>query len=201
MKSVLIYGDSNVYGVAQFSKGRLAHDQQWPILASAMLGDDWCVVPQGLPGRVAGDYVTGEREYWNGRSAYQGTCKSALPVDYVIIALGTNDLQSRYERSAQQIRQDLSWYIAATRQYAEDYHKESPKLIYMLPFSFRPNEYFVASREKWEELRQMEWPEGAEVVIIDNPDIGPDGVHLSVQGHKTVAEYIANKLKEMENKS
>ena len=46
----------------------------------------------------------------NGKDTFISTFRTASPVDIVIIALGTNDLQSIYNKTGQKIIEDLLWY-------------------------------------------------------------------------------------------
>src|SRR5262249_55602170 len=61
-----------------------------------MLGADWWVVEEGLPGRttVLDDPIEGIHK--NGLTYLPPCLESHLPVDVVTIALGTNDLKTRF---------------------------------------------------------------------------------------------------------
>ena len=91
------------------TKKRIVDSMQWPNLLQAMLGSKYKIIQEGLPGRLAGNDEK-EKLYKNGQSTFECIFRTSSPVDIVIIALGTNDLQLKYHKSIQQITDDLVWY-------------------------------------------------------------------------------------------
>ena len=92
MKTVVCFGDSNTWGCIPGSGGqRLPREQRWPVILQRLLGEDWDVIAEGLGGRTA----TIERPDSEGRNGlpYLLPClHSHVPVDVVVVFLGTNDV-------------------------------------------------------------------------------------------------------------
>ena len=118
MKKILIYGDSNTWGDNFITGERIPDDKQWPHILEANL-KDYKILQEGLPGRIAGDYED-IKKYKNGKDSFLSTFRVNAPVDIVIIALGTNDLQLRYDKSSDEVIKILKWYKEAILNQFED---------------------------------------------------------------------------------
>ena len=107
MNTILCYGDSNTYGRApmqrlddqrRFGPGGTAADagERWTGVMRQVLGADWWIVEEGLPGRttVLDDPIEGIHK--NGLTYLPPCLESHRPIDVVTIALGTNDLKFRF---------------------------------------------------------------------------------------------------------
>jgi lysophospholipase L1-like esterase len=100
MRTILCYGDSNTHGTAPMEHledgRRFGHGERWVSVMRQILGADWWVVEEGLPGRttVLDDPIEGIHK--NGLTYLTPCLESHLPVDVVIISLGTNDLKTRF---------------------------------------------------------------------------------------------------------
>ena len=58
-----------------------------------------------MPGRLAGNEEI--KKYKNGKDTFISIFKTNAPVDTVIISLGTNDLQLKYNKASEKIISDL----------------------------------------------------------------------------------------------
>ncbi len=89
MKSILVYGDSLVWGRNASQKDRHSFDDRWPnVLASKL--KDVTVWEAGLGGRTT-DLEFAGRPGRNGLKHLPVALLQAAPLDLVILALGTND--------------------------------------------------------------------------------------------------------------
>ena len=52
-RRVLCYGDSNTYGYDPARDGRYGEDERYPRVLQHLLGSEWAVIEEGLPGRTA----------------------------------------------------------------------------------------------------------------------------------------------------
>mgnify|MGYP001795179893 CR=1 FL=1 len=106
MANILIYGDSNTHGTAPLEVlgGFTRHPKgsRWPDVVAAALPDHE-VIAEGLPGRttVHDDPVEGGNR--NGLSVLPAIVLSHVPLDLVVIMLGTNDLKPRFGVTAFEI--------------------------------------------------------------------------------------------------
>jgi lysophospholipase L1-like esterase len=93
MATILCYGDSNTWGFDPATCERLPREKRWPAVLRRHLPAGWEVIEEALCGRttVLDDPFEGGR---NGL-AYLAPClESHLPVDLVVLMLGTNDVKS-----------------------------------------------------------------------------------------------------------
>lgn len=92
---VLCFGDSNTYGYDPARDGRYGLEERYPAVLQSLLGDDWRIVEEGLPGRTAvfDDPIT---EGMNGLRVITPILMSHAPLDTVTIMLGTNDSKERF---------------------------------------------------------------------------------------------------------
>jgi lysophospholipase L1-like esterase len=100
-RTLLCFGDSNTWGFEPGTMARYPRDVRWTGVAAAALGAGWHVVEAGLNGRTTvfedplGDKL--------GLRHLGPVLDSAAPVDVVAIALGVNDLKTRFHASAYEI--------------------------------------------------------------------------------------------------
>ena len=187
MKRIFIYGDSNVWGDS-FVGSRVRYSDRWVNRLKRELRGKAHIIADGLSGRVAGDFCKA-KPYKNGKHTFAEALQQAGNVDIVIIALGTNDLQQQYGRTAQAIIHDLT-----------DYQKlaDSADVIYLLPPAFSTGEDSGPEfTEQSEEIRQE--------ILRDKDSLGEyielplmpisDSFHFSAKGHRLLARIVKNALK------
>lgn len=199
MKKVFIYGDSNVWGDNFFEGVRIPDCRQWPNILQEKLGNDFIVFQEGLPGRVAGS-LESVKCYKNGKDCFLATFRTKAPVDYIFIMLGTNDLQSKYDRDSSSIISDLLWYKdVVLEQYSdlEDRKKyfvdgKMPKFVYILPANFTDEFVFNEKSHtvRSEIIDYFNNNYGGDFIILDNMPLFSDGIHLNYDGHKRVADMV-----------
>ena len=124
MKSILCYGDSNTWGYDPQTRSRFPHDVRWTGVLASSLGTGYRVVEEGLNGRTTrwDDPIEAGR---NGLTFLQPCLESHLPLDLVIVMLGTNDLKQRFGLSASDIAQSA----AEHRKLGEALAVEARRLI------------------------------------------------------------------------
>lgn len=211
MKKVLVYGDSNVWGDNFIIGKRIPDDKQWVNILSDMLKDEYKLLQEGLPGRLAGnDEVV--KTYKNGKDTFMSIFRTNAPVDILVIALGTNDLQIKYNKSSKQIIDDLLWYENIVKELYEDeesrikffVNEKMPRIIYILPINFdykdRASVVFNDNSEnKRNEIINYFKNNKEDIVIFDELDLFDDGIHLNYEGHKGVANRMYEVIKNERN--
>jgi lysophospholipase L1-like esterase len=199
MKTILIYGDSNVWGGDDIV-GRYADSQQWATILQNKLGrEKFKIVQEGLNGRFAGSLHYELEPYGNGQYCYEPIYRAASPVDIVVLALGTNDLNDRYNRSPDQIAKDILWYENRTKELLDD-GETAPKFLYVLPPNFTGkfrDETF--NLEKRAVVNDILRDKVENFVEGNNFDLSADGLHLSPKGHAEMAEMVYNRVMELKN--
>lgn len=110
-KNILCFGDSLTYGWVPVEHAvpttRYAPDVRWTGVLANGLGEGYKVIEEGLSARTtAVDDPTDPR--LNGSSYLPSSLASHLPLDLVIIMLGTNDTKHFFHRTAQDIAVGMS---------------------------------------------------------------------------------------------
>ena len=106
-RRILAFGDSNTYGYDPATDGRYGDAERWPRVLEAALGPGATVIEEGLPGRTAvfDDPIT---EGLCGLAAIDPCMLSHMPLDTVVIMLGTNDTKERFGCNATLIAQGIA---------------------------------------------------------------------------------------------
>ena len=90
-KRILCFGDSNTWGYIPGTGERYPDDVRWTGVMKNILGDDFTVLEDGISGRT-----TVYDQPWavgrNGRKGLDYSLQSQMPLDLIIIMLGSNDL-------------------------------------------------------------------------------------------------------------
>jgi lysophospholipase L1-like esterase len=95
MSVIVAFGDSNTWGYDPATGTRFAADRRWTGVMRRELGAGFSVIEEGLNGRtsVFDDPIEPHR---NGLTYLPPRLLSHAPLDLVVIALGCNDLKSRF---------------------------------------------------------------------------------------------------------
>lgn len=207
MKKILIYGDSNVWGDNFLTGKRIQDDKQWVNILRKKLGDEYILFQEGLPGRIAGSEEK-EKLFKNGKDTFISTFRTNSPLDIVIISLGTNDLQIKYNKDANMIIEDLLWYKKQIEKMYEDIDdrikyldNKMPKIIYILPFNFdyQKNASIIFNEEKNNErIKIINYfnDNKIENIYFNDIDLFEDGIHLNYEGHERLAKKVFEVIKD-----
>jgi lysophospholipase L1-like esterase len=120
-RRIMCFGDSNTWGfvpVPAPPSSRLAREQRWPHVMAAALGFPVEVIEEGLNGRTtdADDALLPLNGAGaNGLAYLPAALASHLPLDAVIVMLGTNDVKPHLGRTAPRIAQGAKRLIDCVR--------------------------------------------------------------------------------------
>lgn len=130
--SVVCFGDSLTWGFNPVDMSRYGHDVRWTRLLQKELGPDFYVVEEGVNGRttVFEDPVKGDK---NGLEHLFTVRKTHMPIDILIIMLGTNDLQTRFSMNAETISIAIGRLLFLATQATDDIEGKAPKVLLMSP--------------------------------------------------------------------
>ena len=206
---ILCYGDSNTNGTKPDSSGCFAADERWTGLLQEQLGDNYYVIEEGLGGR------TTDLEHYpsrNGLLYFKACIDSHMPLDIIIIMLGTNDLKTMYHRSAEDVAQALKQYPEHIDKYCANRELKRPKIILASPAYMDENapkfvEYMPMpgvcdevsaqkSRQLAEPIKRVAEETGCEffdAALVTKT--GDDGCHLDQQSHQNLASELLNFIK------
>lgn len=216
---ILAYGDSITWGFVPKvnpPSTRFAPEDQWPGALQKELGDNYQVISEGLNGRTTdakdpGASISGAQ--LDG-SAYLPAClNSHLPLDLVIIMLGTNDLKPVFNRTPMRIAIGAAHLIdlVNTLNGGVGTNYKNPKVLLVCPPPLNPEiekgpvfgEMFKGGLEKSQKLPELyeavakmggaEFLNAGSIVSTD----GVDGLHLTAESERKLGGAIAAKVKEM----
>lgn len=204
LRTLLCYGDSNTHGTRPLTQPgvleRFGWDERWPGVLARGLGADWRVIEEGLPARttVHDDPIHGHHK--NGLSYLRPCLESQLPVDVLLLMLGTNDLKARLSVTPADIASALQVLLEEIRRCNAGPDGATPQLIVMAPAPIEEvgflGEIFVGGAAKSRELaaryRQVAEAQGAAFVdageIIQVSPV--DGVHFEADQHRRLGEHL-----------
>lgn len=203
MKTILIYGDSNTWGQTGWpfvDTPRLESKERWTTQLQGLLGSGYEVIAEGLGGRTAGDVQVGDDKYRNGARHFKAIFKSHEPVSTLLFALGTNDCQTRYGRSAEDIYSDLRNLKERAEECSLNEYP-SPIVVFVVPpkFTVEADNIYFGGREavRYQLADLMINAPGLLCIDPGDIDCAADGVHFSTTGHTQMAKVVASKIREI----
>lgn len=207
-KTILCYGDSNTYGTKPDKSGRYTADERWTGILQQQLGDSDYIIEEGLPGRTTDlEHPNPGKPNRNGLSYFKACLDSHMPLNIVIIMLGTNDLKTTYDRTATDIAQAIKQFPDYIRAYYADSGPKQPKVILVSPPYMdasapkfienmpTPGIYNEGSVQTSHELAVaiQQIAEQTNSVFLDAGPItqtGEDGCHLDKASHLALANAL-----------
>ena len=211
MKHILCYGDSNTYGLnpGWMSGEPLRHDisVRWTGRLQKKLGDGYRIIEEGLNGRttVFDDPTFPDR---SGLTYFSICVESHLPLDVIIIMLGTNDTKSMFNASPSQIAMGVSRLVkTALNPYIYFPSTKPPKILIVAPVPIGEDAMSlpdgITDRAAIEKSHMLadKYRQTAALLGCDFLDLAPvaqtapgEGVHLTAEAHEAIASAMAEKL-------
>lgn len=203
---ILCFGDSNTWGYISGSGNRYSEKIRWTGLLAAELGTQFQVIEEGLNGRTTAfcDYI----QPWVNGAAYLPPCVlSNLPLDLVVIMLGTNDTKRRYRLSAQEIAHAMENLLQSLSDIVRR-QNSSAKILLVSPVPMEAGalsdpeldqESVDKSRQLAAFYREISLKESIYFLEAGahNITLGEDGCHLSENGHRKFSEVISVEIKKI----
>ncbi|MBN9066160.1 MAG: arylesterase, partial [Rhizobiales bacterium] len=117
MKTVLCYGDSLTWGFSPDGSGRHAYEDRWPSVLQTGLGDAVLIIPEGLNGRttIFDDYAAGADR--NGARILPTILMTHVPLDLIVLMLGSNDMKPWIAGHAQAAKQGMQRLVDIIRRF------------------------------------------------------------------------------------
>ncbi|MBD8893875.1 GDSL-type esterase/lipase family protein [Roseibium litorale] len=130
--SVVCFGDSLTWGFKPGERTRYGHSVRWTRHLAKVLGEGFYVVEDGVNGRttVFDDPMRGDK---NGFAHLATARKAHMPVGILVIMLGTNDLQSRFNMTAGAIGSAMSRLLYSVSLPTDDPDGQPPKVLLISP--------------------------------------------------------------------
>ncbi|HSW68864.1 MAG TPA: SGNH/GDSL hydrolase family protein [Gammaproteobacteria bacterium] len=217
-RTILCYGDSNTWGYVplDFSKEitaiqRYPRHARWPGVLQKFLGEKFHIVEEGLNSRTTNlDYqIPPDR---NGKTYLPSCLYSHAPIDLVILALGSNDLKTYFDRTPAGIRQGLAELIDIIQgSWYGEKMKNAPQILIMSPFKvlfmaeqFKDEHgvFFLKDAGKKSQELVHEYADLANEKNCHFLDVSAsifpseiDGMHLDESAHQKLAAIISEKVR------
>jgi lysophospholipase L1-like esterase len=211
-KSILCYGDSLTWGWIPVEEGsptrRYPFADRWTGVVAAELGADWHIVEEGLSARTTSlDDPNDPR--LNGSAYLPSALASHLPLDLVVVMLGTNDTKSFFRRTPYEIANGMAKLVGQILTSAggvgTPYPAPKALVVAPPPLSPMPHPFFQGmfdgGREKTLELA-YQYRAMADFMKVDFLNAGDfistdgcDGIHFTAENNRTLGKAIADKVK------
>jgi lysophospholipase L1-like esterase len=206
MKTIVCFGDSNTWGYDAATERRHAREHRWPIVLGSALGAGYEIIPEGQNGRttVVEDLIEGPKR---GRDYLLPCLESHMPVDLVVILLGTNDLKHRYGLSAWDIAQGAGVLVQMAQSSAFGLQGRAPEVLLLAPppvakltgFASMFEEATAKSRELGTQYKAVAEELGCHFLdtgaVIRSSDL--DGIHLEPEEQIKLGKAVAARVQEI----
>ena len=133
MKTVLCFGDSLTWGFDPEGPGRHAFEDRWSSVLAAVLGPGVTVIAEGLNGRTTGyddHHADCDR---NGVKNLPTVLHTHMPLDLVIIMLGTNDMKPIIAGTAHAARAGIQRLVGLIRHHEYSFDYDAPDILIVSP--------------------------------------------------------------------
>lgn len=198
MKYVLCYGDSNTWGYnPNILHIRYSKNVRYPMVLQELLGNDYTVYEEGLCARTIFNDDRERIGEYNGSKHFEGCFKSHLPIDYLVIMLGSNDMKDQFNCDSALAAQKLN------ELYIEKVRKISPntQIIIVSPKSIQSTTFhgFNGAYNKSKNINEdyFKLAKDTNCLFISNEilEVGKDGLHLTEKAHRNLANKICELIK------
>ncbi len=212
-RRIVCFGDSNTWGYNPESGLRYSDDIRWTKLLEKKLGGDYRIIEEGQNGRTIANPDPWEWGTKCGMDQILPILESHMPMEALVIMLGSNDLKSKFGLPAPDIAGSLQNMLKSVRGHLR-YYLNNPdlKILIIAPPALGDNfasspfaEFFDADSvvqkskdiSKWFELVAGQF--GCEFLDATSQVTAGDvdSLHLSPEGHAKLAELVYQKLKSM----
>ena len=216
MKTIVCYGDSNTWGFKpekdkpEIPLARYDYNIRWTGVLQGLLGNEYLVIEEGLNGRTTA-FDDPLDMYRNGSKHIDYAMLTNMPVDIVIIMLGTNDVKDHFGVSAYIIGAGLEQLILKINNSDYGPNGEAPKILIISPAPLCENiksawpgeEFGVNALEKSNALadyyKRVADTHGCFFINAgDKINTDPlDAVHINAKAHNKLAHFIHETLMKM----
>ena len=211
-KRIMCFGDSLTWGWVPVEEGvpttRYPAGQRWPGVLQAELGDGHIIIEEALSGRTTSlDDPTDSR--LNGSTYLPSALASHLPLDLVILMLGSNDTKAYFHRTPFEITAGMSKLAGQVLSCAGGVGTiyPAPELLIVAPppLASMPHAYFQSlfggAREKSAQFGKLygDLADFMKVHFLNAGDIistdGVDGLHFTAENNRELGLAVAKKIR------
>lgn len=212
VRTIVCFGDSNTHGYDAETKGRFSPDVRWPGRLRKILGEEYQICEEGLSGRTA----VFRDPLFEGLCGFDYLYPCLMthePVDLLIVMLGTNDVKSRFSAGPENIAKGIRRLLIKAIDSREAWREQSPEILLVCPPPIGKEyentqvygEMGEGCAEKASALAGLYRGVAEELSLhfLDASGLqgmkmsSPDYMHLDGEGHRILADGIADKIKDI----
>ncbi|MCW1920522.1 SGNH/GDSL hydrolase family protein [Rhodobacter sp. KR11] len=212
LKHILCYGDSLTWGWIPVASGaptlRYPYAQRWTGVMGAALGAGYHIIEEGLSARTTSADDPGDPRL-NGAAYLPSALASHLPLDLVIVMLGTNDTKPYFHRSPYDIANGMAKLVGQILTSAGGVGTPypAPKALIVAPPPLAPMPHpwfqgmFEGGREKTLAMAPL-YAALADFAKVDFLDAGAvlstdgiDGIHFTTENNAALGQALAAKVR------
>lgn len=200
MKKILCYGDSNTFGYNPCDASRYDMHTRWTAILQNILGDEYEVIEQGMCDRT-GIADNDKGLAFSAQKHFPECMSDAKQVDILVLWVGTNDLQFKYNLSLEEIENGLEKLILVAQNYTE-------KIVLIPSVELSDNildGYFRCQFDNISVLKSKEmskiYTKLSQIYNLEYFDINKfvkpsatDGLHYDAEGHRIIAQKLSEFL-------
>jgi lysophospholipase L1-like esterase len=210
----MCFGDSNTYGaiptLARVGRHRFTPDRRWPGIMRRQLGSGWDVLEEGHPGRttVHDDPIEGLHK--NGLKSLPVCLETHMPLDLVILMLGTNDLKHRFSVTAGDVADSIELLVRAIQRSEAGHAGAAPAVLVAAPPPMLEVDWFgemfaggaAKSLEFPSRIRDAARRAGAAFFnvadFVESSTV--DGIHFDSDAHRVLGVELAKAVQALVGK-
>lgn len=210
-RSVLCYGDSNTWGAVpqpfRGAGGRFGVTERWTCVMQAELGSGVTVFEAGLNGRTTCVDDPIEGEIRNGERYLPVALLTHMPLDLVIVMLGTNDLKTRLSMTAGDIADGAGKLVDLVRRSDAGPGGAAPQVLLVAPAPLGRlswlSEMFEGGTAKSLKFKKEYGRVAGErgVPFFNAGDVvsssEDDGIHLDGGTHRALGHALAEEVRKL----
>lgn len=212
LRQILCFGDSLTWGWMPVPEGmpttRYPAEQRWPGVMRRCLGDSYLVIEEGLSARTT-SIADPNDERLDGSAYLPTALASHLPLDLVIVMLGTNDAKSAYRRTPHDIALGMARLIGQVKSSAGGVGTAypAPQMLVVAPppLGHIPGPWLAAQfgdaapkiaslpahYDALAKARGVGFLDAGRHVVTN----GLDGVHFTPENNEALGQAVAEKVK------
>ncbi len=204
-RTIMCFGDSNTYGaiptLARSGRHRFASDRRWTGIMRRQLGSGWTVIEEGHPGRTTVHEDPIEGLHKSGIKALPVCLETHMPLDLVVLMLGTNDLKHRFSVTANDIGDSIEVLVRLIQRSEAGHAGAAPAVLVVAPPPMLEVDWFgqmflggaAKSLLFGSVLRDAAKRAGAAFLnaeqFVESSTV--DGIHLDSDAHRVLGTEVA----------
>ncbi len=201
MNKILCYGDSNTFGFNPVDGSRFDEKTRWTALLQENLGSDFEITEEGACDRT-GIADNDKGFIFSAQRHFPKMITKMKDVDLLILAIGTNDLQFKYDLTIHQFENGLEKLIVIA--------KNKVRRIILIPpvvlndnvlkgfFNFQFDESSISKSKKvgkiYKKLCNIYGLNYFDLNDFVKPS-SADGLHYDGEGHKIISTKLSDYIK------